>query len=135
MNAKTSKNQIEELYLAGYNASQIAKKLKKNVEAVRKYIQRNLNHLKGKHNIALVERREVIRATNYEANKYMGDSTFIKKNRSIYKTKLDGDIVIDVNAAPIVSFDTPKRLKNENSLKEIDKRIRKSNYRKDKLFV
>ena len=53
----------------------------------------------------------------------------------MHKTNSDGDIVIDVKAAPIVSFDTPKRLKNENSLKEIDKRIRKSNYRKDELFV
>lgn len=58
----------------------------------------------------------------------------LKRIESIYKTNLDGGIVIDVNVAPIVSFDTPKRLKNENSIKEIDKRIRKSNYKKDELF-
>ncbi len=117
MKAKTNKNQIEELYLDGYDASQISKKLKKNVEAVRKHIQRNLNHLKDEHKIAVIERREIIRATNYEANKYMGDSTFIKKNRSIYKTKLDGDIVINRDVAPVVTWDTPKRLVNENKIR------------------
>ncbi|OOM81773.1 hypothetical protein CLPUN_09570 [Clostridium puniceum] len=117
MNAKTYKNQIEELYLNGYDASQIAKKLKKNIEAVRKYIQRNLSHLNYRHKIAVIERREIIRATNYESNKFMGDSTFIKKNRSIYKTKLDGDIVINRDIAPVVTWDTPKRLVNENKVR------------------
>ena len=117
MKAKANKNKIEELYLNGYDASQIAKKLEKNVEAVRKYIQRNLNHLKDKHKSAVVERREIIRAINYESNKYMGDSTFIKKNRSIYKTKLDGDIVINRDVAPVVTWDTPKRLVNENKIR------------------
>lgn len=117
MKAKANKNQIEELYLAGYDASQIAKKLKINVETVRKCIQRNFRGLKDRHKIAIVQRREIIRATNYEANKYMGDSTFIKRNRSIYKTKLDGDIVINREVAPVVTWDTPKRLVNENKIR------------------
>ncbi|WP_242952598.1 DUF1670 domain-containing protein [Clostridium beijerinckii] len=116
LEAKADKNPIEELYLKGYDASQIAKKLGKKVEAVRKYIQRNFSHLKHKHDIAVVQRRESIKATNYEANKYMGDSTFIKKNRSIYKTKPDGDLVINREVAPIVTWDTPKRLVNENKM-------------------
>lgn len=114
MKAEVNKNQIEKLYLEGYNANEIAKKLKCNVETVRKCIQRNFGNLKCKHDIAVVQRREVIKATNYEANKFMGDSTFIKKNRSIYKTKPDGDIVINKDVAPVVTWDTPRRLNNEN---------------------
>ena len=114
METKVDKKQIEKLYLEGYNANEIAKKLKYNVETVRKCIQRNFSNLKVKHEIAVVRKREVLRSVNYEANKYMGDSTFIKKNRSIYKTKPDGDIVINKEVAPIVTWDTPKRLVNEN---------------------
>lgn len=114
MKAKADKNQIERLYLDGYDASEIAKKLKINVETVRKCIQRNFKDLRPKHEIALVRRREIIKAINYEANKFMGDSTFIKKNRSIYKTKPDGDIVINKDVAPVVTWDTPRRLTNEN---------------------
>lgn len=117
MKAKVDKNQIEELYLAGYNASEIAKKLSCNVETVRKCVQRNFNDLKGKHEIAVIQRSEVLRAVNYEANKYMGDSAFIKKNRSIYKTRPDGDIVIDKEIAPVVTWDTPRRLVNENKVR------------------
>lgn len=117
MKAKADRNKIEELYLAGYDASQIAKKINANVETVRKCIQRNFSNLKDKHKIAVVERREVIKATNYEANKFMSDSVFIKKNRSIYKTKSDGDLVINRDVAPIVTWDTPKRLVNENKIR------------------
>ncbi len=44
------------------------------------------------------------------------------------------NIYIDESIAPIVTFDTPKGIKNENSLKEIDRRIRKSGYKKNELF-
>lgn len=114
MEAKIEKNQIKILYSEGYNASEIAKKLNGNVETIRKCIQRNFSNLKGKHERALVQRREVLKATNYESNKYMGDSTFIKKNRSIYKTNPNGDIVINKEVAPVVTWDTPRRLVNEN---------------------
>lgn len=114
MKAKVDKNQIEELYLAGYNASEIGKKLSCNVETIRKCIQRNFSNLKSKHERALIQRREVLKAVNYEANKYISDSSFIKKNRSIYKTNPNGDIVINKEVAPVVTWDTPKRLSNEN---------------------
>lgn len=112
--AKIDKNKVKWLYLIGLNASEIAERLGANVEAVRKCIQRNYSNSKGQHDLAALEKKEVIKAVNYEANKYMSDSTFIKKNRSIYKTKPDGDIVINRNVAPIVTWDTPRRLVNEN---------------------
>ena len=114
LKARIDKNVIRELYLKGYNAKEIAVKLKCEVEAVRKCIQRNYENLKWKHGIAVKERKETIKAIDYEAKRCMTDKSFIIKNRSIYKTKMDGDIVINKEVAPVVSWDTPRRLTNEN---------------------
>ncbi len=114
MKAKLNKELIKKLYLEGLTTSEIAKKLNSKKDTIKKCIQRNFNYLKYNHEIAVVQRREVIKAVNYESNKFMGDSTFIKKNRSIYKTKSDGDIIINKKVAPVVTWDTPRRLVNEN---------------------
>lgn len=108
------KEKVKELYLKGYNASQIAKKMNSNTEAIRKCIQRNYSNLKNKHKIGIIEQKETLKAVNYEANRYMSDKSFILKNRSIYTTKANGDIVLNRKVAPIVSWDTPRRLNNEN---------------------
>lgn len=117
MNTKLDKIQVKELYLKGFKIPEIAKKLNSNKEAIKKCIQRNFGNLKDKHDIAAVRRREVLRAVNYEANKFMGDSTFVRRNRSIYRTNPNGDIVINKEVAPIVTWDTPRRLTNENKNK------------------
>lgn len=117
LKAILNKEQVEKLYLDGFTAPEIAKKLSSNKDTVKKCIQRNFNHLKDKHKVAVFQRREVLKSVNYEANKYMSDSTFIKKNRSIYKTNPNGDIVIDKEVAPVVTWDTPRRLVNENKIK------------------
>lgn len=110
------KDKVKGLYLKGYNASQIAKQLKYNIETVRKCIQRNYSSPKDrdKHSIGIVEQKETLRAINYEANRYMSDKSFILKNRSIYETKANGDIVLNRKVAPVISWDTPRRLNNEN---------------------
>ena len=89
-------------------------KVSYNTEAVRKCIQRNFGNLKLKHEIAVIQRKEELKATNYESNRYISDRAFILKNRSIYKTLPNGDIVINREVAPIVTWDTPRRLVNEN---------------------
>lgn len=114
MKATLDKEQVKNLYIAGFVDSEIAKRLCSKKDTVKKCIQRNFSHLKHEHDIAVLRKREVLKAVNYEANKYMSDSTFIKKNRSIYKTNPDGDIVINKEVAPVVTWDTPKRLINEN---------------------
>lgn len=105
---------VRSFYLQGYNAVEIAKKVSSSTEAVRKCIQRNFGNLKMKHEIAIIQRREELKATNYESNRYISDRAFILKNRSIYKTLPDGDIVINKEVAPVVTWDTPRRLVNEN---------------------
>lgn len=117
MKAKIDKNKVKTYYLSGYNAKEISKKLNYDVEAVRKCIQRNYGDLKQKHKIAVIARKEAVKATNYEANKFISGTSFIKKNRSIYTTREDGDIVINREVAPVVTWDTPKRLANENKIK------------------
>lgn len=128
------KERVKELYLQGYNSVDIAIILDCKSDTVRQCIHRNFKEFKNSHLANKIRNKEIDRITKHEAKQYMSDTAFIKKNRSIYKTTLDGDIVIDVSVAPVVSFDTPKKLKNENSIKEIDKIISKSNYRKDELF-
>lgn len=108
------KERVKVLYVRGYNAVEIAKKETANVEAVRKCIQRNFNHLKKKHEIAVTQRRETLKAVNYEATKFISDKSFIQKNRSAYKTLSNGDIVVNKEVAPVVPWDMPKRLVNEN---------------------
>lgn len=108
------KEQVRKLYLAGFTSPEIARKLNSKSDTVKKCIQRNFGGLKTEHQIALTRKREVLRAVNYQANRYMGDSTFVKKNRSIYKTRPDGDIVLNKDVAPVVTWDTPRRLANQN---------------------
>lgn len=108
------KDLVRSFYLKGYNAVEIAKKVSSNTETVRKCIQRNFGNLKLKHEIAVLQRKEELKATNYEANRYMSDKSFVLKNRSIYKTLPNGDIVINKEVAPVVTWDTPRRLVNEN---------------------
>ncbi len=108
------KEEIKAFYISGYNAVEIAKKLSSEVEAVRKCIQRNFGDLKHKHEIAVLQRKEEIKATNYEANRYISNRSFILKNRSVYKTLPNGDIVLNRKVSGAVTWDTPRRLVNEN---------------------
>lgn len=115
------KNLAKEMYLDGFNSSEISrllnnKGIKVTKAAIQKYIQRNLKHLKCIHERKVIERRETIKATNYEAKRHMTDKAFIIKNRSIYKTNKNGDIVINKEVAPTITWDTPKRLTNENKI-------------------
>ncbi|QXE19524.1 DNA-binding response regulator [Clostridium sp. 001] len=108
------KEQVKELYIHGFSDSEIAKKLDVKKETVKKCIQRNCSNLKHEHQLAAVQKRETLKAINYEAKKYISDRSFIIKNRSIYKTNSSGDIVLDKKVAPVVTWDTPRRLTNEN---------------------
>lgn len=128
------KEKVKELYLKGYNAVQIAVTLKCKDSAVRKCISRNFKEFKTSNIAEKIRQKEVKRITLHESKQYMSDADFIKRNRSIYKTNKDGDIVLDKSVAPVVSFDTPRRFKNEYSEKEVDKRIVKSPYKKSLLF-
>lgn len=105
---------IKSLYLKGYTAVQIAKKTGYKTEAVRKTIQRNFGNIKGKHKAALFQKKDAVKAVNYEANRYISDRAFILKNRTAYKTLPNGDIVLNRDVAPTTTFDTPKRLVNGN---------------------
>lgn len=107
------KDKIKKLYLDGYNANQIAKIIKSKTDTVRKCIQRNFKELKIVHEQAVITRKEALRAIDYEGKRYMSDRDFVLKNRSIYKTLENGDIVLKKSAKKIVTIDTPRRLKNE----------------------
>lgn len=134
MSKRLDKEKVKELYLKGHNAPYIAEVLKSNVDAVRQCICRNCKEFKKSHLAIKLRNKEVDRITRFESKQYMSDSVFIKKNMSIYKTNKNGDLVLNKDVAPIVSYDTPEILKNEDGAIAIDKRIKKSKYRNDNLL-
>ncbi|PWX27203.1 hypothetical protein CYK95_07470 [Clostridium perfringens] len=105
MKSSKKKKRIKELYRKGYNSSEIARIITKENraegifkvttrEAIKKCIQRNFKEYKKEHKINAAARKEVIKAVDYESKKYIGDRALILKNRSVYETKKDGDIVL-----------------------------------------
>ena len=108
-----NKNEVGKLYITGYDARQISEILCVNVESVRKCIQRNYSHFRNRHQEALRERKDSIKAINYECNRFISDKSFVQKNRSSYKTKENGDIVLNEDLGYIFTADTPRRLNNE----------------------
>lgn len=124
------KEKVKEMYLKGYSAPDIAKSLNASKHAVQKCIQRNMRLLKKSHDAAKAFNKEVEKVTRREARQHMSDKEFIRRNKSIYKTNENGDIVLNKAISGIVSFDTPRRFVNEFSSGRIDRNIKKSEYRK-----
>ncbi|MDB2086599.1 DNA-binding response regulator [Clostridium paraputrificum] len=124
------KEKVKEMYLRGYSTTDIAKRLNASRYAVQKCIQRNMRLLKRSHDVAKEFNKEVEKVTRREARKHMSDKEFIRRNKSIYKTNENGDIVLNKAVLGIVSFDTPRRFVNEFSSGRIDKNIKKSGYKK-----
>lgn len=107
------KKLIEYLYIRGFDASSIQKRLSKrhNIDTIRRYIQRNLKEYKDIHDSNYKYNKEILRKTKWECSQEIGNVAFGKVNRSIYKVAANGDLVVNKKVAPIVTFDTPNRIK------------------------
>lgn len=101
---------IEKLYLAGVDAKEISRRINKSVDAIRKYIQRNLKDLKEKHELERERTKEILKKTRWECSQEISNMNFAKFNKNIYKQAKNGDLVIDKKVAPVVTFDTPTRI-------------------------
>jgi|GEM_PF-1016348 len=110
------KEKVKELYLSGYTTKEISKIVNAKEDAVRKCINRNFKLLREKHFYAKAVRKEALKAISYEAKKGISDKPFIESNKSIYKMRKNGDIVIDRAVAPVTTWDTPTRLSKEKDL-------------------
>ncbi|HBJ1646319.1 UNVERIFIED_ORG: helix-turn-helix domain containing protein [Clostridium botulinum] len=108
------KIKVKEYYLKGYSYNKIASILKQKPETVKKCIQRNLKKFKISHEANKIRNKEVKKVLNFENKKFMSDRDFVRRNRSIYKTKSNGDIVIDKKIQVAIPWDVPKRLNNED---------------------
>ncbi|OOM73974.1 hypothetical protein CLPUN_42120 [Clostridium puniceum] len=125
MNSKIDKELVKILYIdEGLNSSEIAKKLNLKVKSVEKCIQRNFNKYKLQHKRVRLQKKETEKAINYEATRCMSDGSFIKKNPSIYKTDSNGDIIVNA-PEEILTWDVPKKLKNDDSTELYNKRVTK----------
>lgn len=103
---------IEELYRSGIDAVRIAKQLKSryNVDTIRRHIQRNLKNLKDIHEKEKERTRLILKKTAWECAQEISVLDFAKRNLSIYKGNRSGDLVVNKDIAPVVTFDTPKRV-------------------------
>ena len=112
--SKLNKSKVEELYIKGYGAKDISIKLECSPSTVRTCIERNFKDLKLTHEKAKQERKDIARIAKEETKKYMPDSTFVKKNRSVYKTnKKTGDIELRKDLGYLMPYDVPTILKTE----------------------
>lgn len=112
--SKLNKAKVEELYIRGYGAKDIAKELDYSPSTVRTCIERNFKDLKSTHEKAKQARKDIARIAKEETKKYMSDSTFVKKNRSVYETnKKTGDIELRKNLGFAIPYDVPTKLKTE----------------------
>lgn len=132
--AKIDKELVKNLYISGLNAPEIAKMLNFKSDSIKKCIERNFSlENKIQHKKARLETKDIEKAINYESTKCMSDSTFIKRNPSIYRTAENGDIVVNA-PEDTLPWDVPRILKNENNKELVNKRIIKSSYRKEDLL-
>lgn len=114
---------IMDKYKKGFTHKEIAVILNLKENTVKTKVNRTLSKmtereqmdLREQHNLNKLERREIKRALNYECNKEIGNRAFIKSNRSIYKTRENGNIVLKSNKelGCNVTWDTPKNLVND----------------------
>lgn len=112
-----NKDEVKKLYIDGLNSKEIAEKLGTTHESVRKCINRNFKELKIAHEKAKQERKDIARIAKQEVKKYMPDSTYIKKNRSIYETnKETGDIELRKDLSFAIPYDVPTVFKTEKCI-------------------
>lgn len=125
---------IIELYLQGYNAREIGMKVGRTKEAIQKKLQdmKKKDQLENKkeldNEISRIrrkrefEKKETLKALNYENNKFMSDKVVALKNPSAYKVNEKGDWILDKDKGYVFTEDMPKRL-NNTELREYEKRL------------
>ena len=111
---KLNKLIVKDLYIKGFAISEIAKELNCSADRIRMCINRNFKDLKYTHEKAKKARKDIDKIAKQEVKRYMPDSTFVKKNRSIYETnKETGDIELRKDLDYAIPYDVPEVLKNE----------------------
>ena len=125
------KERVKDLFIQGYKYNTIARMLNSKPETIRKCIQRNFNDLKQERSINKARNKDINKVINHENNQFMSDKEFVKRNRSIYITEENGDIVVKEEFKNILSWDVPKKLINECSSEKLSKNMIKSGYRQD----
>ena len=105
---------IEKLYLAGVDAKEISRRIGKSVDAIRKYIQRNLKDLKEKHEAEKERTREVLRKTKWECSQEISNSNFAKFNRSISPADTKSSSEFSFSRSPLQS---PRQKEKSHELK------------------
>lgn len=116
MEKKNYRHQIQDLYLKGFNAVEICSALslegQKEIDRVRKYIQRNFKEFKKAHEFKVKQRKDVLKVLDYENKRFMSDKCVVKKNPSAYRNDSRGDLVRIKEEDFVFPQDMPKKLRN-----------------------
>lgn len=106
------------LFKQGYVAQEIARKVDRTKGSVIKRIQklkaeeRIINVREIDRKIKRLERKEEIKAINYEANRHMSNRAMVLSNPSVYINNSKGDLVLNKDNGYEYSFDMPRSLIN-----------------------
>ena len=116
--------EIMDYYNSGFTYAEIAKFMFMSINTVKTIVNTWIKNLpttsqefvRRKHQIEKNAKKETVKAINYEATREMGDKAFILKNRSIYNTKRNGNIILknENELECKVAWDTPRRLNNDS---------------------
>ena len=116
--------EIMDYYNSGFTYEEIAKFMFMSVNTIKTIVNTWIKNLpttsqefvRRKHWIEKNAKKETTKAINYEATREMGDKAFVLKNRSIYKTRENGNIILksENELECKVTWDTPKRLNNDS---------------------
>ena len=102
------KKRIEDYYISGMNAKEIAKRMLMIANTVQRYINRNLYMHKEKHSKNRIENRHIKKAIDNTNNSFISGSSFLKQNRQAYTYNKNLNITFDENVNGVRTIDTPK---------------------------
>lgn len=106
-------DKIKDLYVKGYNVTEISKVLKLDKNNVKMHVSRNLSSFKDQHDKVRKENEEIKRVVSKASKNYMNDYSLLKMNRQSYDYDKNYDLVFNEKSRGIRPCDLPNKYKKE----------------------
>lgn len=104
-------DEIKNLYVKGYNISEISKILELDKNNVKMHVSRNLGPFKVQHEKSRKENEEIKKVVSKMSKSFISDQSLLKINRQSYNYNKNYDLVFNESRGER-PFDLPKRYKN-----------------------
>lgn len=102
------KKRIEDYYIRGLNAKEIAKRILIKSDTIQRHINRHLYMYKDQHSKNRIENRYIKKAIDNTNNSYISNSSLLKQNRQAYTYNKNLNITFDEKVNGVRTIDTPK---------------------------